>query len=346
MWDTPEDLSRFAAGTRALSSVLSAYGFTIRHERLPVCAPTNTGTRRWLLDLLIQLEEQQGPDNLLILHYRGGASLQRFDRPFRVSGTPIYFLVSETNCEFEGPGSIDFGVVLNGIRTIKAQTILLMDCDYAVGSWTGNDGCRVDVLAPSCDGSDFGDASVDAFNNFLVRELGEALEKKTWHSVPSLYAAMHKVALRPFATRAASGGSCISNVFRPLGPMDGECVFMTADEVPLEARVRVAKPDNIGPADEAQIVQRIGGMLETLASGNPAIVEPKHFVQVTGAGLVDGWLTLKMRRMFWHCLSAYRGWAEVDGDTVLEEGREMFSSRVSHQASWCSVLMTRTTSRT
>ena len=30
-----------------------------------------------------------------------------------------------------------------------------------------------------------------------------------------------------------------------------------------------------------------------------------------------------MSRMLWHCLPAYRGWAEVDGETVGKEGREL-----------------------
>ena len=81
-------------------------------------------------------------------------------------------------------------------------------------------------------------------------------------------------------------------------------------------------------ADEAQIIQRVSSGLETLASENSTIPDLKHLVQVTSAGLVDGWLRLRMSRMLWDCLPAYRGWAEVNGmngETVGEEGgRDVF----------------------
>jgi len=323
MWNTREDILRFAPGTDELARVFSSYGFTIRHERLPDSTTTNTATRRWLLDLLSQLREQQEPDDLLILHYRGGAGLQRFDRPFRVSPTPIYFLKSETNREFDGPGSVPFGIVLNGIRTIRAQTVLLMDCDYAAGSWSGNDGVRADVLAPSCNGAP-GDQFNGGFNDVLVRELRTALESRLYHSVSSLYAAMHNAGLHPFATRAASGGDCISNVFRPSKEVDVKFVTMTADEAPMDAVIRLAKPESMTLADEALIVQRIRHGLGTLAPNDNAIASIRSCVNVADAGLVDGYLRLRMSRMLWHSLPAYRGWAASEGDSTHVEGRELW----------------------
>jgi len=69
----------------------------------------------------------------------------------------------------------------------------------------------------------------------------------------------------------------------------------------------VAEPGDGGLADEAQLMQRVSRGLETLASENSTIPDLKHFVQVTGAGLVDGWVRLRRSRMLWHCLPAYRG---------------------------------------
>jgi len=256
MWDTREDMLRIAAGTDELARVSSNYGFTIRHERLPASASalTNTAT----------LRDQQGPDDLLILHYRGGAGLQRFERPFRVSPTPIYFFQSETDGELDGPCSVPFIRVLNEIRMIQAQTLLLIRCDYAAGSWSGNDGWRVDMLAPSCDGAP-GAQFNSGFNDVLVRELRTALENRVYHSVSSLYTAMHAAGLHLFATRAASGGECISNVFWPLKEVAEKFVTVTADEAPMDAVVRLAKPESVTRADEAMIVQRIRHGLETLA---------------------------------------------------------------------------------
>jgi len=325
LWDTHEDSLRYAPGTTALSSVFSTYGFTIRHERLPASAsaPTNIATHRWLSDFLMQLRYQQGPDDLLILHYRGGAALQRFERPFRVSPPPIYFLTSETNREFDGPGSVRFDMVLSEVRMIKAQTVLLMDCDYAAGSWTGNDGVWADVLARSCNGAP-GDQFNSTFNDVLVRELRTALENRLYHSVPSLYAAMHNAGLHPFATRAASAGECISNVFRPSKEVDVKFVTMTADEAPMDAIIRLAMPESMTLADEALIVQRIRHGLETLASDDNAIASIRSSVNIAGVGLVDGYLRLRMSRMLWHCLPAYRGWAASNGDSTHAEGRELW----------------------
>ena len=130
------------------------------------------------------------------------------------------------------------------IRTIKAQTVLLMDCEYAAGSWSGNDGVRLDVLVPSCDGTP-GARFNSGFNDVLVRELRTALENRVYHSVSSLYTAMHVAGLHPFATRAASKGECISNVFWPLKKVDVKFVTVTADEAPMDAVVRLARPMSV-----------------------------------------------------------------------------------------------------
>jgi len=201
--------------------------------------------------------------------------------------------------------------------------VLLMDCDYAAGRWTDNDELRIDVLAPSCNGVP-GDQFNDVFNDVLVRELRTAQANRLYHSVSSLYAAIHNAGLHPFATRAASGGDCISNVFRPSTEVDAKFVTMTADEAHVAAVIRLAKPKSMEIADEAVILQHIRNELEKLTSDDNAIVSIRSSVNIAGAGLVNGYLRLSMSRMLWHCLPAYLGWAESTGSTTYAEGKELY----------------------
>jgi len=92
----------------------------------------------------------------------------------------------------------------------------------------------------------------------------------------------------------------------------------------VEARVHLATPGPIDPADEAQIMHRVSNMLETLTSDDTMIADPKHFILVNATRLVDGWLRLRMSRILWLCLPANRGWAGVEGDVIGEEGREVY----------------------
>jgi len=341
IWNDPHSREYLYPGCLALAATFEGYGYTT--EQLPFSCQCSPAEYQAVPEMMAQ--PFVGYDNnwdryaMIIIHYRGKTEYRDADETY---DRPHVLLRPST----EGyQGQVNFTELYETLqRECRAQVVYLMDCDYpfrplndSSGGWRRDIpqyGCDP-ILAASSGRPDYDTSPCrHCFNNALIRHLESALRDEWYHSLSTLFCAIHQSNKKSIASRGFFGGTLRSSIyqqspcFTPKSLAEGDpasvpMVQPTLSNGSVLVKVRMFRmkraADGSVPTSQlvADLQQWFGEEFQWSSSHGDS--DGKLAEVVNSAGN-DGFVQLKLSRALWHCFMPFRGWMEISDGVDQPEG--------------------------